>query len=119
MATKSLTEVLSGLYQLHLGAQRASRRAVESANDLAGVIPFRRPADAPTVIPATEQVVVTYQSHRSVPFIAVKIYGPTAEEVQTEIDRAMRSAERDGATAFFQGPRRAAGGWGAIGEVTR
>jgi hypothetical protein len=98
MATKSLTEVL---------------------NDLAGVIPFRRPADAPTVIPATEQVVVTYQSHRSVPFIAVKIYGPTAEEVQTEIDRAMRSAERDGSSAFFQGPSKVAGGWGAAGEVTR
>lgn len=79
----------------------------------------RRRAAKSNPVSAAESVVVQYQSHPNVPYTAVTIYGPTEQDVQTEINRAMRAVEREGGSATFKGPRRIpSGGFGAIGEVT-
>ena len=64
------------------------------------------------------RTVVEYQSHPSVNFTQVTIYGPTEEAVQCEIKKAIRFAELEGRNNFlFKGPRRALTGYGAVGEI--
>ncbi len=93
------------LRALHTG-YRAGRhvRAAEAA-----------PRPAPSSPSA--QTVVEYRTDPGFPFTQVTIFAPTEQGVQTEIERAMRSVERDGATATFRGPRRCLYGYGAIGEI--
>lgn len=74
---------------------------------------------AAKVAAALDCTVVAYRSHPLLPFIEVTIYGPTEQAVQTEINRVMRSLERDGGgKASFHNPRRIPqGGYGTVGEV--
>jgi hypothetical protein len=66
-----------------------------------------------------ELVTVEYRSDPKFPgFTAIEITGPTAADVQLQMDRIYRSVERDGGQANFMGPSRRAGGYGALGGVS-
>jgi hypothetical protein len=78
---------------------------------------IRQPAAAPAAVSGL--TIVEYRSDPAHDFTQVTIYGPTAQAVSIEIDRAMRAVERDGGSAVFKGPKRALSGYGAIGEIVR